>query len=122
MGLGEDIQVIVIRLWDLFEQIRVGRGDGRKGERSACEKRRRGREDRGKDNGGGRRRGGRRGGRRGNAGGGAEVRGEGELARLPVDVGIVASQPWEAQNELKMTELHDLAGKVLSVDTMDTKA
>ena len=117
LRLREDVEVIVIRLWNLFEQIWVGRGDGRRGGEGACEKRRRGRGG-GWDNG--ERRG--RWERRENAGGGAEVRGEGELARPPVDVGVVAGQPWEAQNELKMTQLHDMAGEILSVDTMDTEA
>ena len=118
LGLREDVKVIVIRLWNLGEQIRVGRGDGRRGGGDACEKRRGGRGRRGRDNG---KRRGRRG-RGGNAGGGTEFRGEGELARLPVDVGVMASQPREAQDELEMTQLHDVAGKVLSVDTLESKA
>lgn len=122
MGLRKNVEVIVIRLWNLVEQIWVGGGDGRRGGKGACEKRRGRREEGGRDNKEGRGRGKRRGRGRGDAGGGAEVRGEGELACLPVDEGVMASQPWESQNELKMTQLHDVAGKVLSVDTMDTKA
>ena len=46
-------------------------------------------------------------------------RGEGELSGLPVDVVVVASEPRETQDEFKVPQRHDMAGKVLRVDAVD---
>ena len=43
------------------------------------------------------------------------------MARLPVDAGVVASQPGEAQDELEVAEAHDVAGKVFGMGTMNTE-
>ena len=77
-------------------------------------------EDRGREKRVGGWGGGRRGGER-KTRGGAEGGGEGELARLPVDAGIVACQPGEAEDELKVAERHDVAGKVFGMGTVNPK-
>ena len=104
---------------------RGGEGSGEEGGNGASEARRRGRgvgEEGGKDRGRERGWGGR--GRRGRGRetrGGAKGGGEGELARLPVDAGVVACQPGEPKNELKVAERHDVAGKAFGMGTVNPK-
>ena len=55
----------------------------------------------------------------GESGGGAEGGSESEHTGGPVDAGVVADQPREAQNEFKMTQLHHMGGKNLRMHPMN---
>ena len=53
------------------------------------------------------------------AGGSAQLGLEGQGAGLPVDAGVVAGQPWEAEDEGEVGQRHQLQGDVLLMRAMD---
>ena len=60
--------------------------------------------------------GGRRGGNK--TGGRADLRREGERARVPIDGGVVACEPGKSQDHLKVGEPNDIKGNVLRMHAM----
>ena len=58
----------------------------------------------------------------GETGGLAQLGFEGQGAGLPVDAGVVAGQPWEAEDEGEVSQRHQLQSDVLLMLAMDADA